>query len=300
MPSKRWILSVSPVQTDVAKPGRLVTNRKAPQNYFDVHQDPNLKQAQPKLSKTEFRDLAELHNLFNSNNFQVNLTSFVSKHLNIGSNTVRSIEAARAERCQLVQADEWLNNICSVKAAQAWLERNIVSLGRKVWMITDILVLTDAKIKSVDKHTHSLGGDVSAPVLSIAGVAIPTPLDPSVGASTARDSSHEIAVSVPEETVFAIQYSQVKLLKRKRSELAKAADYGLRSKATWTPLWEMRGATEQRRIDSDEESDDEYDEEPEPGEDDEEVLEVALTDEGDEEELGDDASEGYRGRFQLS
>ena len=35
MPNMRWILFIGPVQTDVAKPGRLVTNRKAPQNYFD-------------------------------------------------------------------------------------------------------------------------------------------------------------------------------------------------------------------------------------------------------------------------
>ena len=134
-------------------------------------------------------------------------------------------------------------------------------------MITDTLILTDTKIKSVDKHTHSMGGEVSAPVLSIAGVTIPTPLDPSVGATTARSSTHEKAVSILERMVFAIQYSQVKILKRKRSEVAKAADYGLHSKATWTPLWEMRGAPEEHRIDRDEESDEESDEE---------VLEVSL------------------------
>lgn len=289
MPNKRWILSISPVQTDVAEPGRLVVNRKAPQNYFDVQGDPNLRQTHPKLTKTEFRGLAELHNVFNSNKFQVNSTSFLSKHLSIQSDTIRSIEAKKAERCQLVQADEWLNNICSTKTAQAWLERNIISLGKKVWLITDVLILTDAKIKAVDKHTHSIGGEFSAPVLSIAGVTIPTPLDPSVGAATARHSSHEAAVSIPDKMVFAIQYSQVKLLKRKRSELAKA-NYELRSKASWTPLWKMRGASEEHRIDSDEESDDEYDEEAEPGNDDEEILEVTLTDEGDEEEHNDDVN----------
>lgn len=185
--------------------------------------------------KTEFRDLAEIHTLFNSNNFQVNLTSFFSKHLNIRSDTIRSIEAAKAERCQLVQADEWLNNFCSAKAAQTWLERNIISLRKKVWMITDILVLTDAKIKSVDKHTHSVGGEVSAPIPSIAGVTIPTPLDPSVGATTARESSHERAVSVLEKLVFAIQYSQVKLLKRKRSEVLRLPIMGSAQKRLGRP-----------------------------------------------------------------
>lgn len=154
-------------------------------------------------------------------------------------------------------------------------------------MIADILVLINAKVKSVDKHTHSVGGEVSAPVLSIAGVTLPTPLDPSVGATTTRDSSHDRAISVPEKMVFAIQYSQVKLLKRKRSEVAKAANYGLRSKATWTPLREMRSGSKERHVDSDEESDDEYDEEAEPGNDDEEVLEVTLTDDSDEEEHND-------------
>ena len=284
----RWILSINPIQTDVAKPGRLATERKAPQKYFDVGVNPNIRQAHPQLKKTEFQDLLEIHELFNNSKFRVNLSSFFSKHLNIGSDSTRSIEAAKAEKCQLVQADEWLNNICSAKAAQVWLERNIRDLGNKVWMITDLLVLTDAKIKSVDKHTYSVGGEVSAPVMSIAGVTILTPLDPSVGATTARDFSHERSVSIPEKMVFAIWFSQVKLFERKRSELAKATNDGLRSKATWTPLFEMKGAPEEHCVNSDEESEAEFGVEAEPRNDDEKVLEVTLMDDVDEEDHDSD------------
>ena len=56
-------------------------------------------------------------------------------------------------------------------------------------MITDVLVLTNARFKSVEKHTRSVGGEVITPVLRIAGVAVPTLFERSVGLSTARVSA---------------------------------------------------------------------------------------------------------------
>lgn len=284
MPSKSWICSITPVQYDVARPGRLVTNRELPQNYFEGSTDRELR-----LTQTELRDFAEFHSVFNSNSFKVNVTSFFSKHLKISANTIRSIEATKAERCQLIQADEWLRGMCSTRRVQEWLERVMYSLKKKVWMITDVLVLTNTKIRSVDQHTHSVGGGFEMPLLSIAGVPLPTPLDPNAEASTSRDSSHERAVSVPERMVFAIQYSRVKLLKRKRSELAKASDYGLGSKATWTALWEMRGPSEEeqqrgyREESEDDDSDDAYDEDAELEDEDEVLFEVELADDSDDD-----------------
>ncbi|KAI4258685.1 MAG: hypothetical protein LQ352_001111 [Teloschistes flavicans] len=292
MPKKHWMLSVSPARPDVVVPGRLVTDRKFPQNYFDSRGDPGLKRSDPLLTWTNFRDLAEVHMLFNENTFQANLTAFFSKHLKIGSDSIRSIEADKGERCQLVQADEWLYNICSARTTQTWLERTTQSLGKKVWMITDTLILSDTKIKSADQHKHSVGGEVSAPVMSLAGVPIPTPLDPSVGVATARDSRHERAMTVPDKMVFAVQYVQVKILKQRRGELSKDPGYGLASRATWTPLWEMRGETRKSRAhpdsesESDDEGDDEYVECEEQSEgQDEEVLKATFaSDDVDEEE----------------
>lgn len=281
MSSKKWICSISPVQYDVARPGRLVTNRERPQNYFEGSKDTS-----PKLSQTELRDFASLQSVFNSNSFRVNVTSFFSKHLKIGSNTIRSIEATKAERCQLIQADEWLNGMCSDRHVQEWLERTMYSLKKKVWMITDILMLTNTKIRSTDQHTHSVGGKLEMPLLSIAGVPIPSPLDPSADATSSRDSSHERAISVPETMVFAIQYSQVKLLKRKRSEVSKASDFALGSKARWTALWEMRGPAGPESVDED--SYDEYSEDAESEDEVEEVFEVELADDSEDEILDDD------------
>ncbi|KAI4105772.1 MAG: hypothetical protein L6R37_002519 [Teloschistes peruensis] len=294
MPKKHWILSVSPVRPDVVVPGRLVTDRKFPLNYFDAQAGPEIKKSAPLLTWTNFRDLAEVHQLFNENTFQANLTSFFSKHLKIGSDTIRSIEAAKGERCQLVQADEWLYQICSARTTQTWLERNIQSLGKKIWMITDTLILSDTKIKSVDQHKHSVGGEFTAPVMSLAGVPIPTPLDPSVGAATARDSRHERAMTVPDKMVFAVQYSRVKILKRRRGELSKDTGYGLDAKATWTPLWEMRGESKEFRADqgseSDGEGDNEYVECEEQSEDqDEEIFEATFAgDKVDEEDSSEE------------
>lgn len=285
-----WIPNINPVQPDIASPGRLVTNRKLPQNYYNARGDPDL---EPTLAKVDFRELTEIHRLFNNNKFHANLASFFSKRLSIESDRIRSIEATKGEKCQLVQADEWLSTICSAKSTQAWLERNINSLGRKVWMITDTLVLTDTMIKSIDQHQHSIGGEISAPVLSMAGVTIPTPLDPSVGANTIRDARHEGAVSVPDRMVFAIQYMRVKLHQRKRGDVPRGTEYGLHSKATWTPLWEMRGEAENRDSDSDRDSD-EYD--AGSGTEDEEVVEAILADDSDDEDFSDEeeSSEGAR------
>ncbi|KAI9753766.1 MAG: hypothetical protein M4579_005000 [Chaenotheca gracillima] len=153
----------------------------------------------------------------------------------------------------------------------------------------------DAKVMSGDGHNHSFGGEFSAPVLSVAGVAIPTPLDPSIGASTARDSIHLNSVIVPGETVFAIHYSQVRLQKRRRKDIAASEDYALHSKATWTPLWEMRGAPRRdwAEDESDDDDDDDYNEELEQPLGSEEVWVADLADEEeseeeDEEEVGEE------------
>ncbi|KAL8737429.1 MAG: hypothetical protein Q9181_001675 [Wetmoreana brouardii] len=298
MPKKHWILSVSPVSPTIVVPGCLVTDRKFPQNFFDSTSDPKLKQLKPSLTWTSFRDVTEVHMLFNENTFQANLTSFFSKHLKIGSDTIRSIEAARGERCQLVQADEWLYNICSAKATQAWLERNLQALEKKVWMITDTLILGDTMIKSVDQHKHSVGGEASAPVMSLAGVPIPTPLDPSVGAATARDSRHERSMTVPDKMVFAVQYSRVKILKRRRGNLSNDTGYRFGSKATWTPLWEMRGKADEPRTEPDSESDDEAEKEyveceEQSGGQNEEIFEATFAcDDVDEEDDSSEEAEG--------
>ena len=303
MPKKHWILSVSPVPPDIVVPGCLVTNRRFPQNFFDSRSDPKLKQLKPSLTWTEFRDLTEVHMLFNENTFQANLTSFFSKHLKIGSDTIRSIEAARGERCQLVQADEWLYNICSAKATQAWLERNIQALGKKVWMITDTLILGDTMIKSVDQHKHSLGGEASAPVMSLAGVPIPTPFDPSVEGATARDSRHERSMTVPDKMVFAVQYSRVKILKGRRDKPSNDIGYRFGSKATWTPLWEMRGRADESKAEANNESDDEAEREyieceEQSGSQDEEIFEATFA--GDDVDEGDDSSEEGEGGLSSS
>lgn len=102
---KHWILSVNPVRPEIVVSGRLVSDRKILQNYFDSRGDPGLRDADPQLLWTDFRDLIEIHTLFNENRFRVNLISFFSKQLKIGAETIRSIEAAKEERCQFVQTD---------------------------------------------------------------------------------------------------------------------------------------------------------------------------------------------------
>ena len=293
MAKKHWILSVNPVRPEIVVPGSLVSDRKKPLNFFDARRVSGLSDAHPQLSWTDFRDLTEVHTLFNENRFQVNLISLFSKQLKIGAETIRSIEAAKGERCQLVQADAWLNNICSARETQRWLERNIHFLGKKIWMITDTLVLSDTKIRSIVQHKHSVGAEATVPVLSLAGIPMPIPLDPGVEATTARDSRHERAMSVPDKMVFAVQYSRVKVLKRKRRELSKDPDYALHAKATWTPLWEIRGEVEEsisdREEDSDEEDHDDYEEyDEQSGSLDEDVFEAVMAGDGEE---GEDSSE---------
>lgn len=147
-------------------------------------------------------------------------------------------------------------------------------------MVTETLILTGTKIQSIDQHQHSIGGDLSAPVLSIAGITIPTPLDPSVGAATVRESKHERGVSVPERMVFAIRYMRVKLLRRKRGDATKTGvnDYRLESKANWTPMFDRKRGSTPDWADDDPPDSDDNDEQSEDGNDEGggEVLEPIL------------------------
>lgn len=140
-----------------------------------------------------------------------------------------------------------------------------------------------------------MGGETTVPVLSLAGIPISIPLDSSVEATTARDSRHERAMSVPDKIVFAVQYSRVKLLKRKRGELSKNPDYVLYAKAIWTPLWETRGEVEKRTSGRDEDSDKNYSEyekyNEQSGSLDEDVFVAVMAGDGvEEKDSGEDDS----------
>lgn len=162
-----------------------------------------------------------------------------------------------------------------------WLEDMINQSGRKVWMVVGKVVLTDAKVALYKQHDHSVGGTAQVPLLSVTGVPLPTPLDPGLGADTSRESSHDQMVTIPGETIFMLLYRRVELRKIRQKLVTIGTQYDLQVKATWKPLWQMRGG-EQDDSDTQSISDfrDEYGVENEPDHS-EEVLECFLGDEED-------------------
>ena len=93
-----------------------------------------------------------------------------------------------------------------------WLMRNVISAGRKTWMIAD------TKMKSNDRRgklcNAGLSSRLSRVLLELLFLLHWTL---SVGSSTYLN--HERAVSVPNELDFAIRYSGDKLSTRKRKDI---------------------------------------------------------------------------------
>ncbi|KAG9677557.1 hypothetical protein KCU99_g1628, partial [Aureobasidium melanogenum] len=274
------VLFTAPLKSDVVSPGFLVYDKANPQDHFNPSSNPLLKNESPRTSSSELQDIKDIQSLCRAHRLEVSLTDFLSTHLGLGSKRVHSVEATKGETILLVQADEWLRTICSVDDTRRWLEDRMQD-GRKTYMVVGKVVLTDTKIGLSKQRDHSVGGGLQAPLLSITGVPLPTPLDPGFEASTSRESVHESSATLPGEIIFAILYRRIELAKRRRRAVPTNPQYNLRIKATWTSLWETRGAEDD---DSDVQSlsgfSDDFDAEEEI-EDNEEIVEAFLADEDD-------------------
>ena len=275
-----WMLLGSPYSPKVIWPGRLVTDRTNPQNYFTKNP--------PSSTETVLENILEnievllvetpslIEDLSKANKLSFSLASFASQYFSKSEAKVEQLKATRATRYLLIQADLRLDELSADEAVQDWLEKKINRDKKKVWMITGVLTLLNAERVTSSAKDLGIGFGGEMPVLATTGAPLPLPgLDVGADIRLQHKHSHERAFVILDEKVFEVQYTRVKLKLRKGESLRD----GLRlsSKPRWEPQWTSRSAAPAKNDDNDED-DGEY-----VSEEESEALEVSLSDNSDEE-----------------
>lgn len=271
------MLLCSPYSPNVVWPGRLVTDRTNPQNYFT--KEPPFSNHIPHANDLKNIEVLPvetpllIENLSNSNKLSFNLASFASQYFSKNGANVEQLKAARATRYLLIKADLRLDELSADEAVQNWLEKKINRDKSKVWLITGVLTLLNAERITASSKNFEIGVGGKAPVLAAAGVPVSLPgLDVGADIHHQHQHGHERSFGIPDEKVFAIQFARVKLRFRKGSSLRDGLHLG--SKPRWEQQWASRSATPAQNDDSD----GEYESEEEP-----ETLEASLSDDSDDE-----------------
>ena len=277
-----WMLLCSPYSPNVVWPGRFVTDRTNPQNYFTKERSTSEKSTQEKnLENIEILQVETpslIEGLCTTSKLSFSLASFASQYFSKSGAKVEQLKAARATRYLLVQADVRLDELSADKAVQDWLERRINRDKKKVWMITGVLTLVNAERVTVSSKEFGVGLGGAAPVLAAAGVPVLLPgLDVGADVRFQHDHGQGRVFGIPDEKVFEIQFTRVKLKSRKGESLREGLSLG--SKPRWEPQWTSRSAKPIAEDDEDGE-DDEYESEEEL-----DVLEASLGDDSDDELL---------------
>jgi hypothetical protein len=275
-----WMLLCNPYSPQVVWPGHFVTDRTNPQNYFAKEPPPSKEVIDENVLKNievlPMETPSLIEDLSNTNKLSFSLSSFASQYFSRSEAKVEHLKATRATRYLLIQADLRLDELSADAAVQDWLEKKINRDKKKVWMITGILTLLDAERVTSKSKDFEIGVGGAVPVFAAAGVPAPLPgLDVSADVQLQHKHGYERAFAIPDEKVFEIQFTRVKLKSRKGESFRDGLHLG--SKPRWEPQWALRSATyTENHGDNDDEGDYESEEEPE-------ALEASLSDDSDDE-----------------
>lgn len=207
------MLLCNPHSPEIVWPGHFVTDRGNPQNFFKSQ-----KQPEADIEVLPVNGFRHIGGVQKDKKLSLALSSFTSQFFSKGRATVESLEACQATRYLLVQADMWFDRLCADREVQDYLEKKINRDKKKVWLITGILTLADAKVSLFKSTSIGVGAGGSVPLLAAVGVPVPlNGLDPGAEVSVSREAENDRSFKVPNEKVFEIQFSQVKLARKRAS-----------------------------------------------------------------------------------
>lgn len=234
-----WMLLCSPHSPSVVWPGHFITDKSNPQNYFcPTDATPTSSARSAEVEAFVVSPPLLVHSLSKNTKLSLNLFSFASQYFSKSKSSHQNLEACQATRYLLLQADIWLDHLSANAELQEWLEKRIVD-RKKVWMITGVLTLSDTKITLSSSRRFGLGVGGSVPLLAAAGIPLPsTNLSIEVDVCGERAEGQERSFQVPDEKVFEIQLSRIRLKKGKGSRTAALTG----DKPKWVPHWDTRGS----------------------------------------------------------
>ena len=228
--------------------GRLVRLIRDPtQDYFDPTKQLPSNPKAPTLP-SEMNDVSKLLKSSNGLGIELALTSFAQIFLKGENKHARHLEAKQGSQYLLDNADDWFRTICQHDSTRIWLERAAMR-GRKAYLVPGLQTLRDVDFEH-EKELHIENGlGFEAPVLTAAGVPLPTVLDPAAKLEYLVERGTTQKIDIPDEKVYAVQYREVRLRKGTSSS---SPSYDLTSKILWEQIYSDRDASAED-MDEDEE-----------------------------------------------
>lgn len=238
-----------PLPVSAVKVGTLTLNpRYPPSDLFDP-----CSQTSSNISSTTTSSIQTLDTSFSrkhTTSFRSVLTDYISNTFSIASNTSFNVTSLQCTEHILNNQREAFADVCQMEPAQRWMEKAI-SFGSSVYLITGYRTMLSPKVTASRNRTHSMEGEVSAPletiVTAIAGVPIP-PMgvdlgtNTGVGTTTTYIKGNDISYEGSGEVVFAIQVRKVRFSWFSSRDFDEAR---LESGSRWKVLWALRGAENQ-------------------------------------------------------
>lgn len=236
--------------------GRLVTNTRSPhEEYIDPLDDDD--RPSPKDTIVNIRkNFEETRKFSKSSKLRSYFTEFLSISYQSQSSGVSSISAPQVTVHELKNHPTWFRDACSLPEIRTWLEQRIDD-GKTVYLIVGFQSLRDARLSQSMSSRTSQGATANLPVSELAGVRAPVNITPK--AEGDHDVGHEqnSAYDAPGEQIFAVQYRKIKF----QWLSSRTIENIVLDETRWKAFWDSRG--------------------PDDDEEDEDVLEVNLTDVSD-------------------
>lgn len=237
--------------------GRLVLNTRSPhQDFLDPFDEDDRPSPKECILSTHL-NFEETRKFSKSSKLRSYFNDVLSVSYQSHSLGIASISAPQVTTHDLKNSGIWFRDACAVPETRTWLE-GAIDNGDTVHLIVGYRTVLDARLAQSASSLTTQGARAQAPASVLTGVG--TPVDILPGAEGLHDTAHERSMlfDAPGEQVFAVRYRKIKFkwLSSRKIENIVLED------TRWKAYWDSRGT----------EVDDEEDED---------VLEVNLTDVSD-------------------
>lgn len=203
---------------EAAKLGRFIVSIKNP--LLGTH-DPEYAIPPVAIPTTQL-DFSESHQKTRDNGLSLNLTSFLSLSISRRTDRIIQVSGDSVTIHTLSDALTKFQEATALEATRKWLESMFDQ--REVYFIVGYRTILNATFSVETSSARSASGEAQVPLaVSLAGIGIVLPLeDPSLGGHHEAVDSNRVQVSIPGESICALQYLKLKPFFLSSSKLDKA------------------------------------------------------------------------------
>lgn len=242
--------------------GRLILNTKFPhQDFLDPFDGDDGRPRPAECIRRVQTNFTSTQTLSKSSKLRTYFNDVLSISYETHNSGVASVTAPQVTTHDLTNSGTWFHDACARPETRSWLEEAIDS-GSTVYLVVGLRTLQDARLTKDVSSGSVRGVKTQVPTALVAGLSDAAGIaTPGVASEKDNDHSENTVFDAPGEQIFAVQYRKVKfqwLASRKIENI-------VLDNTRWKAYWDIRGGEE----DSD---------------DDEDVLEVELTEVNDLEE----------------